>query len=77
MKGTMMTRRTKSFLGRKLSRIATTLILVAGLSLSGCCTFCKGTICAPGTQVDPDGGGETVQRDGLPAVKGGTCIPDP
>ena len=59
------------------SRIATTLVLVAALSLSGCCAFCGGTICAPGTKVDPDGGGVIVDRDDdLVEVRGGKCIPD-
>lgn len=59
------------------SRIATTLVLVATLSLSGCCAFCGGTICAPGTKVDPDGGGVIVDRDDdVVEVRGGKCIPD-
>jgi hypothetical protein len=60
---------------RNLNRAFAALVLVGSLSLSGCCTFCQGTICGDGTVVDPDGGGEIVERDdGQIAVKGGKCI---
>ena len=60
-----------------LSRVATTVVLIATLAMSGCCAFCDGTICAPGTKIDPDGGGVIVERDdGQAEVKGGRCVPD-
>jgi hypothetical protein len=59
-------------IGDLRSRFGFALVLISALSLSGCCTA---TICADGTMIDPDGGGEIVDRDGKPAVIGGSCIP--
>ena len=53
-------------------------LLVLGFGLAGC--QCVPTKCAEGTMVDPDGGGEIVERDndvGDPVeglVVGGRCI---
>ena len=52
------------------------LILTASFALNGCCGLCQATICGEGTKVDPDGGGEIVDRDGEPAMIGGQCIPE-
>ena len=56
----------------------------AVMFLAGCC--CVPAKCAPGTKIgmlpngiDPDGGGEPVERDGVPVpglVKGGICVID-
>ncbi|MDH3274537.1 MAG: hypothetical protein OEM64_15040 [Gammaproteobacteria bacterium] len=73
-----MSIRSKSSIGKHRSRFAAALLLIAALSMSGCCSFCPGTICAEGTRIDPDAGGEIVDRDDdKQEVRGGVCEIDP
>ena len=51
------------------------LLCVTSFAMTGCCSlFCEPTICDEGTVAVPDGGTEIVERDGKPALYGGSCV---
>ena len=72
-----MNDRVTTSVAARLRRLGILIAASSMLLLTGCCSLCTATICGPDTIVDPDGGGEPVERDGQDATLGGRCIPDP